>query len=433
MKRLFMAVTASGLAIILVSVSARGGSMAFDGKGNLFVAGPQEHSIFKYTPDATRSTFASGLRTPVCLTFDGGGNLFVGDTGSHSIFKFTPDRVKSTFASALKPYDIAFSLGNLFVADPRSESILKFTSDGKRSTFASGLRTPVCLTFDGGGNLFVADTGSHSILKFTPEEVKSTFATGFNAPSDMAFDRSGNLFVTDPGSDSILKFTPEGVKSTFASGLSPYDVAFDPSGNLFVETGNTMFKFTPDGTKSTFAWMQVSPDNQWEYQCSDDGERAGIVKAGTTETVLDLSEDLPNVALLRVLWAPDSKRFAVNSRTGHSHATALYQLRGDKWVELRSSEDETSKHIERAESAQLRKTHSPKNASRKHLGNGDEVLKWADANTAFLYAYSDMVVGETPISAHFLFTLKFDAAGNWKIIKTHQMSDKEVEQLEEEQ
>jgi len=60
------------------------------------------------------------------------------------------------------------------------------------------------------------------------------------------------------------------------------------------------------------------------------------------------------------------------------------------------------------------------------------VLKWADANTAILYAYSDMVVGETPISAHFLFTLKFDAEGKSKIVKTHQMSDKEVEEKDKE-
>jgi hypothetical protein len=29
--------------------------------------------------------------------------------------------------------------------------------------------------------------------------------------------------------------------------------------------------------------------------------------------------------------------------------------------------------------------------------------------------------------ANFLFTLKFDAAGNWRIVKIHQMSDKEAE------
>jgi len=32
------------------------------------------------------------------------------------------------------------------------------------------------------------------------------------------------------------------------------------------------------------------------------------------------------------------------------------------------------------------------------------------------------------LEAGFLFTLKFDAAGNWKIIKTHQMAKKELEE-----
>ena len=33
--------------------------------------------------------------------------------------------------------------------------------------------------------------------------------------------------------------------------------------------------------------------------------------------------------------------------------------------------------------------------------------------------------------AAFLFTLKFDDAGNWKIVKTHQMSKKELEDEQE--
>jgi len=35
--------------------------------------------------------------------------------------------------------------------------------------------------------------------------------------------------------------------------------------------------------------------------------------------------------------------------------------------------------------------------------------------------------------ADFLFTIKFDAAGNWKIVKTHSMSQKEVDKREKEQ
>jgi hypothetical protein len=31
------------------------------------------------------------------------------------------------------------------------------------------------------------------------------------------------------------------------------------------------------------------------------------------------------------------------------------------------------------------------------------------------------------LTAHFLFTIRFDDHGNWKVIKSHRMSDKEVE------
>ena len=34
---------------------------------------------------------------------------------------------------------------------------------------------------------------------------------------------------------------------------------------------------------------------------------------------------------------------------------------------------------------------------------------------------------EADVEADFLFTLKFDESGNWKIIKTHRMSKKERE------
>src|SRR5213075_1646212 len=100
MKRIFIGLTVAGLATMLVAVSARGGSMAFDDKGNLFVTDHVSSSILKFTPEAKKSTFASGL-APERLAFDRSGNLFVTDTpskvtraevkGSDSILKFTPD------------------------------------------------------------------------------------------------------------------------------------------------------------------------------------------------------------------------------------------------------------------------------------------------------------------------------------------------------
>jgi hypothetical protein len=67
----------------------------------------------------------------------------------------------------------------------------------------------------------------------------------------------------------------------------------------------------------------------------------------------------------------------------------------------------------------------------RHVKPLRDILKvhnWTDANTAILYAYSVWVgSGSRSSEASFLFTLKFDAEGNSKIVKTQQMSDKEVE------
>src|SRR5437773_5109460 len=327
--------------------------------------------------------------------------------------------------------------GNLFVADTDSASILKFTSDGKKSTFASGV-SPYKMAVDGAGNLFVTqDVSSNlfvkgdvspSIFRFTPEGKKSTLASGVS-PDKMAVDGAGNLFAAD--GNTIFKFTPDGKKSTFATGINPGDLVFDRAGNLFVTDpgSDSILKFTPDGTRSTLVSDRVSPDKQWEYH-SD----ARIVKAGTSQAVLDLSKSEPENA--KIVWAPDSKRFAFNYGQTCKHCTydtiAFYQLRDDKWVALRSLVDEKS---ERGQLAQLAKDHLPKSGHERRIWRSQpthdllKVREWIDANTAILYAYSQWFMGDDQgeLDANFLFTLKFDADGNWKIVKTHQMSDKEIE------
>jgi len=54
-----------------------------------------------------------------------------------------------------------------------------------------------------------------------------------------------------------------------------------------------------------------------------------------------------------------------------------------------------------------------------------KLREWTDVNTAILYAPCHGRSSDLP--AAFLSTLRFDDVGNWKIIKAHQMSEKEVE------
>jgi hypothetical protein len=281
-----------------------------------------------------------------------------------------------------------------------------------------------------------------SIVKFSPDGTKRTVETGLKDPSAIAADNAGNVFVTEPTasdrrSHAILKPSIGRMSSTFTSAVGkerPLGMAVDRSGNVFVSNGHSILKFDSSGTPSTFASDWVSPDKQWEYKCVNDVSPE-IVKAGTTQVVLDLEEDLKvsRAEEAEVVWAPDSKRFAFNyTAPSAAHTSykmiALYQLRGDKWVALRSLVDESS---ERVQLAQLFKKQLPKSAYSRRAEPIRDILKvrnWIDANTAIVYGYAAWTGGGPQDSeASFLFTLKFDDAGNWKIVKTHQMSKKELQ------
>src|SRR6266542_4028195 len=384
MNKLFVSLTVAALTTILVSINTHARHQAFDGKGNLFVA-DYSGTISKYTPDGTKSTFASGV-TPDELIFDHSGNLFGLDRGDGAIFKFTPDGKKSTFASQLVPHAVALdSAGNLFVADDANRSILKFTPDGNKSTFAS--------------HLGASDRGY-----------------------DLVFDAANNLFVVDSGSKSIFKFAPDGTKSTFATGdfIRPI---FDKAGNLYVLESGSILKFTSDGARSTFAVVSehTSPDKKWEYVGGDEQK---LVKSGTNEMALDLSDHV----LGGGIWAPDSKRFALNWGRGRSHNTELYQLRGNKWKTLKSPDDDVHEILNKAIAAQVKKSGLPKKTDLRFIGERFEVTHWVDSNTAILYAWLEEMFRETldpDFTVNFLFTLKFDDAGKWKIVKTQRVSDEE--------
>jgi sugar lactone lactonase YvrE len=309
----------AGLGTVLVFISARADGLTFDAAGNLFES--HGHAIFKFTPEGTKSTFATGLKNSSSLVFDTKGNLFVSDTGSQSIYKFAPDGKKSTFVTGIRGGAMAFDRsGNLFVGQGTAASqadeesghlagvIFKFAPDGTKSTFASGFGNLMGFAFDAAGNLFVVDCavmagGPRRIFKFSPDGTRSTFANGLHDPGGLAIDASGNVYVAEvtapnTSSHAIIKFSPGGTKSAFTSALGnnwDWDLAVDRSGNVFVWNGHAVLKIDSSGATTTFASDWVSPDQQWEYKLVDGYYPRvfpEIVKAGTTQVVLDLDKEL---------------------------------------------------------------------------------------------------------------------------------------------
>lgn len=236
------------------------GPLAFNSKGDLFVADPGGGEIYEFTPDGTQATFASGIPQPTGLAFNSAGDLFVADQNNGSIYEFTPDGTQTTFASGLgnpvgNPEGLAFnSAGDLFVADWVGGNIYEFTTNGTQTTFASEVEDlndfayPFALAFDGAGNLFVGNDGTlyNYIVEFTPDGAVSTFvASGLTTACGLAFNGAGDLFEADWGSGNIYEFTPNGTRSTFASGLvHPIALAFQREPELTAIVTNGVFQLT---------------------------------------------------------------------------------------------------------------------------------------------------------------------------------------------
>jgi hypothetical protein len=231
---------------------------------------------------------------------------------------------------------------------------------------------------------------------------------------------------------ALLDHGTESEPKSAAIGVTP-SPAFTPE-----STSEQAQSVSETGRTSSSSASSVSPDNQWEYKCDEYGLNQcapEIVKPGTTDVVVDLDQDLevhgPEANQTEVIWAPDSKRFACNYAPVHAHHTrvefvAFYQLRDGEWAALHSPSDIKNEDLQLA---QLGKGHLLRDFSPRRCAPDNDVLKmrkWTDANTAILYA---PCYGRTSgdLEAGFLFTLKFDDAGKWKIVDTHRMSKKELE------
>jgi sugar lactone lactonase YvrE len=182
-------ISRDGEKVIFISGNLIGNptSLAFDSSGNLFVGkAVNPAGIIKVTPDGTASLFASKVE-PNGLAVDASDNLFATDLRTNGIYKYTPDGSRTTFATGFSfPQKMAFdSAGNLFVSDITAGTIVEITPGGTRTTFAAGLDAPDGLAFDPKGHLYVTDYEVGNIFKFDPNGSSSLFATGLNTPNDL--------------------------------------------------------------------------------------------------------------------------------------------------------------------------------------------------------------------------------------------------------
>ncbi len=246
-------------------------AMAFDAKGNLYIADSQNHRIRMisggtittiagngtagYLGDQAAAT-AAELNRPSALAFDSSGNLYIADTGNNVIRKITGTTI-STFAGTQ-------GLGPGYGGDNGQANVAILSS-------------PTGIAFDAAGNLYIADNGNNSIRKVDTTGVITTYLGAgatqgkLDHPNGIAFDSTGALYIADSNHSRIGKwvapnfinfagnetvgFAGDGGPAAFAQLNHPAGVAVDAAGSVYIADSNNsrIRKVTADGNISTIA------------------------------------------------------------------------------------------------------------------------------------------------------------------------------------
>ena len=192
-----------------------------------------------------------------------------------------------------------------------------------------------------------------------------------------------------------------------------------------------------------------SPDRKWEYRAS--GHKAVLVKAGSDEPVLkicdpDDSEDpcgSLEVASGKLVWAPDSRRFAFNCRKGGKYyGCMLFELAGTSWRKIPDLEGAPSKPVDalinKSLDKQRQRLHTKKDTPSNEVMTRWRVRRWLDNDSFEAYGNDERSLALDAdgdrveyFGCAVLFTGKCDNRGRWKVVSTRVLSEAEDNKLSE--
>jgi hypothetical protein len=179
-----------------------------------------------------------------------------------------------------------------------------------------------------------------------------------------------------------------------------------------------------------------SPDKRFAVRATEeDGmvSRIEVIEVANGRSVADLSEDimLSETQSVEVLWAKDSKKFAVNFRAGGRYeTTSFHRWEKDGFFAMGSPEEVLYDTIVLpARKRELESAGKPADTYLRRIWDDWRTVKWIDANTVEIHGDSTAAyyVDDEPIdiAVGINATVKFDAKGKPEILKAVEVPAKD--------
>jgi DNA-binding beta-propeller fold protein YncE len=204
--------------------------LAVDRLGNVYVTDAALNCVLKYSSRGRLlgqfGTSGDGeFMSPQAVAVGGRGNVFVANTDKHSIEKLSPSGyILDTWATyssnsgvPVAPQGIAVdATGNIYtvVNDPsaNSSAIQKRDPNGELLAEWNPASSLGGIAVGGRGNAFVGDIENGQIIKLSPDGRSLAYldARDVVSPYAIAVDRRGNLYVADGDNNVIVKVSSTG-------------------------------------------------------------------------------------------------------------------------------------------------------------------------------------------------------------------------------
>ncbi len=240
--------------------------IAFDRKGNLFIADSANNLIRRVDKKTGIITTVAGTRIPV---FNGDGVATEKGLARPSGLEFDHEGrlvLADTFSGRIRRLDLSTGLITTIVGMDAMDYV-------SGPALKTGLAWPNCPRFDRKGNLYIAATGNHRIIRLDPKTNEVTVFAGngkygeegddgpavdarLNQPPSIAVDRAGNVFICDTMNHVIRRvdaktgiithvagtghegFSGDGGPAAKAALWTPLGLGLDGKGNLYVVDSN---------------------------------------------------------------------------------------------------------------------------------------------------------------------------------------------------